>query len=99
MAAAVGLARLHGAAGEHDPAIGVLEKSLKASPKSAALWHELGMARSRKKDWTGALDALAKADELESDNRQYATYHGFALARVGRPRSQTTWSSMWPPRS
>jgi tetratricopeptide (TPR) repeat protein len=70
--------------GEHDKAYTVFDKGLKANPKSAQLWFELGAVRARAKDWTASLEALQRAGELDPDNKQYQKTLGLTYARTGQ---------------
>jgi Tfp pilus assembly protein PilF len=70
--------------GESDKANAVFDKALKAQPKNAQLWYELGTMQARNKDWTPALENLARAAQLDPENKQYQKTYGLALARNGR---------------
>jgi tetratricopeptide (TPR) repeat protein len=79
-----GLANLYVMMGMPDKAVEVLGKAVKKFPKDASVWYDMGMVQGRRKDWPRALEALARATELDPDNRPYASTFGFTLARAGR---------------
>jgi tetratricopeptide (TPR) repeat protein len=70
--------------GESDKANAVFAKALKANPKNAQLWFEMGTVQARAKDWTPALENLSRAVQLDPENKQYQKTYGLALARSGR---------------
>jgi tetratricopeptide (TPR) repeat protein len=80
----VGLARLY--ADMQDPAheLETYQKGLKALPKEAALWYEVGLCQGRRKEWGPAVESLRKAAELQPDNQHYANALGYGLARAGQ---------------
>jgi tetratricopeptide (TPR) repeat protein len=78
-----GLARAYLAEGKAAQAIDAYTACLKAHPKNAVVWYELGMAHKRLKQWQETVEALVKACELDPDNRLFANMLGFALAQVG----------------
>ena len=45
----------------------ILVKALEGSPKGASLWNNLGVARTRRGDYAGAVDAFQKAIGLDGD--------------------------------
>ena len=71
-------------------ALAVYQGALQQNPKTASLWYEKSLVYRRSKDWNGTLDCLAKAHELEPQNRQYASDYGLCLARANRPREAVT---------
>jgi tetratricopeptide (TPR) repeat protein len=79
-----GLARLYEQMNDLSHAVATYQKALKAAPKEASLWYELGMCQGRQKDWDQALEALTKAVDLDPENRQYVNTLGFTLGRMGR---------------
>jgi tetratricopeptide (TPR) repeat protein len=79
-----GLARLYADTEDTAHAVETYQKGLKAVPKEAALWYELGMYQGRRKEWGPALESLARASELQPENHQYANALGYGLARAGR---------------
>jgi tetratricopeptide (TPR) repeat protein len=83
LAAYRGMARSYLAEGKPAQAISAYRDCLKAHPKDAAVWYELGMAHGRLKQWEEAVEALEKACDYDPDNRQFANMLGYALAEVG----------------
>jgi tetratricopeptide (TPR) repeat protein len=80
----LGLARLYVESEDTAHAVETYQKGIKAVPKEAALWYELGMCQGRRKEWGPALESLNKAAELQPDNHQFANALGYGLARAGR---------------
>lgn len=78
------LARLYAAMNDVARAKAEFETALKQAPDDASLWFDLGMTYARAKEWAPAAEHLAKAAELDPENRPYARYLGFTLARAGR---------------
>jgi tetratricopeptide (TPR) repeat protein len=54
-------------AGKPAEADAVLVKAVEASPKGASLWNNLGVARTRRGDYTGAVQAFQKAIDLDGN--------------------------------
>jgi tetratricopeptide (TPR) repeat protein len=79
-----GLAKLYLDMGDYDHALATYQKALKGHAKNASIWFELGMCHSRQKQWDKGIEALAKAVELDPENRLYVNTLGFAQARAGR---------------
>jgi tetratricopeptide (TPR) repeat protein len=79
----VGLAKVKMAQGHPDQAIETLEEGLKRCPKSAAIWNEIGIARSQIKQMPQAIEAIAKAHELEPDSNLYLANLGGMLVVQG----------------
>lgn len=79
-----GLAQTYQELGDYDRAILTYHKALKVFPKEPSLWYALGMCQARHKDWESALTNLAKATELDPENRTYGSTLAFSLARAGR---------------
>lgn len=80
----VGLAQTYQEMGNYDRAVAAYQKGLKVFPKETALWYGLGICQARHNDWEPALDSMAKAAELDPENRTYANTLAFSLARNGR---------------
>jgi len=58
-------------------------------------YYQLGLARTRKEEWTGAAEAFARATELNS-NFAYAHYYaGLAYSRVKRPDQVVRYFEMF----
>jgi tetratricopeptide (TPR) repeat protein len=79
-----GLANLYATIGRDDKAIDLYRKVLKRYPRESQLWLGQGMCHCRKKQWQAGLECLAKAHELDPDNRVYTRTLGLTLARTGR---------------
>lgn len=60
-------------------AVLLAEKAVELIPKNGTFWNPLGVARRRAGDYTGAVEALEKSDELEHDG-YYSSFNGFCLA-------------------
>ena len=73
-----------------DRALAVYQRALQQNPNTASLWYEKSLVYRRSKDWNGTLECLAKAHELEAQNRQYASDYGLCLARANRPEEAVT---------
>jgi hypothetical protein len=72
--------------GRYDKAIELLRLAADRTPNSAALWNRLGvLLATRRKDISGALDALGKAIELEPNNPAYMNNFGKIAALSERP--------------
>ena len=80
----LGLARLYADTEDTAHAVETYQKGIKAVPKEAALWYELGLCQGRRKEWGPALESLRKAAELQPENHQFANALGYGLARVGQ---------------
>ena len=78
------LAKLYLAMQDDAHALATLDTATKEQPKAAGLYYFRGMMYSRRKEWQPAIDNLAKAAELEPENRTYVDTLGHALARAGR---------------
>lgn len=83
LTAQLGMARAYLIEGKAAPAIQVYNDCLKAHPKDAVVWYEMGMAHARLKQWKRAVEALARAVELDADNRRFTNMLGYALAETG----------------
>ena len=80
----LGLARLYADTEDTAHAEETYQKGVKAAPKEAVLWYELGMSQGRRKEWGPALESLGQAAELQPENHQYVNALGYGLARAGR---------------
>lgn len=80
-----GLAKLYLALQDSEHAVATLQTALKHHPKEAAVYFDLGMIYSRRKEWAPALDNLAKAAQLDPEKRLYVNTLGHAQARAGKP--------------
>jgi tetratricopeptide (TPR) repeat protein len=79
-----GLARAYQGLGDNERTLETYRRAIEAFPKNAALRYELGMYQARQKRWTGALENLKVATELDPENRTYTNMRGYCLARAGR---------------
>jgi tetratricopeptide (TPR) repeat protein len=79
-----GLARVYQQLDNHEQAVATYQKAVKANPREASLWFELGMCQARHKDWQPALENLATATNLEPENPTYTNMLAYGLARSGR---------------
>ena len=70
--------------GDHERAVATYQAGLRKHPKEAPIWHDLGMAHARRKEWDPAATALKKAVECDPENRTYSHALGHCLARAGR---------------
>jgi tetratricopeptide (TPR) repeat protein len=78
------LARLYVNIKDHDRAIATFEHALKAHPKEAPVWFDLGTYQMQCKEWAAAVENLRQAVALEPENRHFVKTLGFCLARSGR---------------
>ena len=77
--AASGLAAALIDAGKPAEADAVLVKAVEASPKGTSLWNNLGVARARRGDYSGAVQAFQKAIDLDGN---------FEVARTNLARAE-----------
>ena len=63
-----------------------VQRAVQQNPKSARLFFESGLCYLRMKDFPKGQQALAKAHELDPDNRDVAMTYGLCLARAGQPK-------------
>jgi tetratricopeptide (TPR) repeat protein len=84
IAAQKALARLYVMSNDYSQAKETYDAALKQAPGDASLWFAAGMTYARTKEWGLAVEHLAKASELDPENRSYHRYLGFMLARAGR---------------
>jgi Flp pilus assembly protein TadD len=66
-------------AGKTEEAEGLLAKAVEASPKGASLWNNLGVAKTRRGDYAGAVRAFQKAIDLDGN---------FEIARANLARAE-----------
>jgi tetratricopeptide (TPR) repeat protein len=78
------LAHLYVAIKDHDRANATYQRALKAYPKDASLWFELGVYQTKCREWDPAVQNLRQALALDPENRFYANWLGNCLARAGR---------------
>ena len=84
LTALVSLARLQDRQGRPDLAIATYQKALKAHPKSALVYNDLGLCYARKRDLASAVAMLHKAVELESGKPNYRNNLATVLVEAGR---------------
>ena len=77
--AASGLSVVLIEAGKPEEAETVLVKATEASPKGASLWNNLGVARIKRGDYAGAVQAFQKAIDLDGN---------FEIARANLARAE-----------
>ena len=78
------LADLHRQTGQEAEAQKVLKQGLAVAPNAASLQHAQGLALVRRKDLDAAVEALARAVELDPDNARYAYVYAVALDANGK---------------
>ena len=77
--AASGLSTVLIEAGKPEEAEAVLARAVEASPKGASLWNNLGVARTKRGNYTGAVEAFQKAIDLDGN---------FEIARANLARAE-----------
>jgi len=55
------------------------------TPRAGGAWHVRAVARQKQADFTGALEAIRKATEIEPDDCELLLTHRQLAARTGRP--------------
>ena len=70
--------------GREVEAANLLRAGIRQSPESADIYHALGLSQVRQKKTPDAIDSLAKAAELDPDNRRYQYVYAVALQSVGK---------------
>ncbi len=70
--------------GETDRVIPELELAVKSNPRHARAWYNLGLARSGHGDVSGALEALTRAESIDSANPRIPYARATVLARLQR---------------
>jgi Tfp pilus assembly protein PilF len=78
------LARLYARVSKDDLALAEYEKSLKAHPKEAALWNDLGYFHSERGRWHEAEKGYRKALELAPENQKVWVNLGLALGQQSK---------------
>jgi tetratricopeptide (TPR) repeat protein len=84
VAALRALAHLYVSISDRDRAIAMFQSALKAAPKEASIWFDLGTYQMQCKEWAPAVEDLRQAVALDPENRHYTKTLGFCLARAGR---------------
>ncbi|HEY9509731.1 MAG TPA: tetratricopeptide repeat protein, partial [Verrucomicrobiae bacterium] len=70
--------------GETGRVLSELELAVKYNPRHARAWYNLGLARSGRGDLPGALEALARAESVDSSNPRIPYARATVLARLQR---------------
>jgi predicted CXXCH cytochrome family protein len=70
--------------GETGRVLPELELAVKYNPRHARAWYNLGLARSGRGDLPGALEALARAESVDSSNPRIPYARATVLARLQR---------------
>lgn len=70
--------------GATDRVIPELESAVKHDPRHARAWYNLGLARSGHGDEPGALEALIRAESIDTSNPRIPYARATILARLGR---------------
>jgi Tfp pilus assembly protein PilF len=84
------LARLYGRLNKDDLALAEYEKALKAHPKDAALWNDIGYFHYERGNWPEAEKGYRKALEFAPDNQKAWTNLGLALGQQGKYKESLT---------
>ena len=80
----LGLARLQMATGDTVAGMGTYQQALQLGDKNAGLWHEVGMAQCKLKQWDAGVASLRKALEFDPNSVPYSAALGFALVMGGK---------------
>jgi len=78
------LAALYVAMKDHSHAVATYQKAAQAFPNEPRVFYELGMCHGGEKEWDLALRNLARAAELDPENRKFVDALGWMQARAGR---------------
>jgi Flp pilus assembly protein TadD len=78
------LARLYARMGKDQLALAEFDAAVKAHPRDAALWNDLGYYHYERGNWAEAERALRKALELEPEHQKAWTNLGLALGQAGK---------------
>jgi len=68
---------------DHSHAVAIYGKATQMFPNEPRVFYELGKCYGSDKEWEPALQCLARAVELDPENRQYVDTLGWMQARVG----------------
>jgi Flp pilus assembly protein TadD len=88
--AAINLADLHRQLGSDADGQNVLQTAIAASPQDAGLYHALGLALTRLKQPTDALEEFRRATEIEPDRARYAYVYAVAFHSAGHGDEATS---------
>ncbi len=90
MPAYANLADLYRQTGRDAEGETLLREGLDIQPKSAALYHSLGLLQVRQKNMASALGSLKRAVELAPNDARFAYVYAVALASAGHTREART---------
>jgi tetratricopeptide (TPR) repeat protein len=79
------IAGLYMAMKDYPHAVATYEKAIKEYPKEARLYLELGKIHGAQKAWGPSVQCLAKAVDLDPENRELVNALGWMQARAGKP--------------
>lgn len=80
----INFAQMLSTRGREVEAANLLQAGLRQNPSSADLHHALGLSQVRQKKTEDAIRSLAKAAELDADNRRYQYVYAVGLQSVGK---------------
>ena len=80
----VNFAQMLSSRGRETEAANLLRAGTRQVPASADLYHALGLSQVRQKKTGDAVQSLARAAELDPDNRRYQYVYAVALQSVGK---------------
>ena len=75
------LASLYGNLKDHSHAVAIYRKATQMFPNEPRIFYELGKCYGGDKEWEPAIQSLARAVELDPENRQYVDTLGWMQAR------------------
>ncbi len=78
------LAALYVAMKDHAHAVATYQKAAQKFPNAPSVFYELGMCHGGEKEWDQAIRNLARAAELDPENRKIVDALGWMQARAGR---------------
>ena len=78
------LANLYASMNDHAHADETYHRAAQAFPKEPRVFFEMGRCYGAEQKWDESIAALARAAELEPENRQYVKTLGWTQARAGR---------------
>jgi len=80
----VNFAQMLSGQGKETQAENLLKAGVKKIPSSADIYHALGLSQVRQKNLDAAIQSLAKAAQLNENNRRYQYVYAVALQSVGK---------------
>ena len=69
---------------DHAHAVATYQKAAQKFPNAPSVFYELGMCHGGEKEWDQAIRNLARAAELDPENRKIVDALGWMQARAGR---------------